>query len=46
MVDGRRYFYDSNLRTGALLNGDELSGVDKLVIVLDGLGIEVPGDPG
>ncbi len=50
MADGRVYFYDSSLRAGALPDGGELSGADKLAIaeVLDGLGIDYieAGQPG
>ncbi|MBR45709.1 MAG: hypothetical protein CMM31_04355, partial [Rhodospirillaceae bacterium] len=43
MADGHICFYDSSLRAGALPDGGELSGADKLAIceALDGLGIDV-----
>lgn len=50
MADKRIYLYDSSLRTGALPDGGEFSGADKLAIAeaLDGLGIDYieSGQPG
>ncbi len=50
MADKRIFVYDSSLRSGALPDGGEFSGADKLAIVeaLDGLGVDYieGGEPG
>ena len=50
MADTRIYLYDSSLRSGALPDGGEFSGADRLAIAeaLDGLGVDYieAGEPG
>jgi 2-isopropylmalate synthase len=50
MTDKRIYIYDSSLRSGALPDGGEFSGADRMAIAeaLDGLGVDYieAGEPG